>query len=133
VARGAEPIGADSPSETANTEFRFTVQTTIAGECYVENRSDKAFAKYSDDVLSDFCTCYAKKFSDSLSETQLATFSGYDEQQWKQWVSKAKNAAHLTRAARSCVRQHFKVDPSRPAPVMPAKPALKKKKKRKKS
>jgi hypothetical protein len=86
--------------------FRFTAQTSISGSCYAENRPDKSFAKYSDDALSNFCTCFARKFLDSFSKTQLATFSGYDEQQWKQWVSKAKNAAHLTRAAQSCMRQH---------------------------
>jgi hypothetical protein len=127
VARGVEPVGANRSSEATNTEFRFTTQTAIAGSCYAQNRPDKSFAKYSDDDVSDFCTCFAKKFLDSFSEAQLATFSGYDEQQWKQWVSKAKNAAHLTRAAQSCMHQHLNA-----SPVKPATPTLKEKKKRKK-
>jgi hypothetical protein len=73
VARGAEPAEETQASKTDSTDLRRFFQSIIGGACFNQSRAERSFAKYNDDVISDFCACLAKKVVSSISDTQLVT------------------------------------------------------------
>jgi hypothetical protein len=130
VAGGIQPEEADENEAGKTTDFRYQVELAMSGSCYSESRAEKRLAKFGDDAISDFCSCLAKRFVGSLSDSQLALVT--DEEKFKRWMLKAKNAALITRASEGCQRQHLTSTASKSTKSKPIQKKQQKKKKEKK-